>query len=260
MCALANPVQTPAIRAWLLLRRWVKGGSLAFIVACAVTLSAGFASAGAQSAAPKATGAKAPGDHEKPAEQGSPTGSRTGSPAVIDGFRDAHFGMNEGQVRRAIRRDFPGSDAKLKKMTHPTEKTTVLLLPVSNLLPDTGAAQVSYILGYRSKKLIQINVVWRGEGSRESDEIVVGAANSLRDYLAGRSYKPGSEIANRQLAKDVIIVFRGTDAHDRTVLVVLNRGTAAQRKGKKAPPLMLELSYIADAAHPDVFHIGKGQF
>jgi len=31
-------------------------------------------------------------------------------------------------------------------------------------------------------------------------------------------------------------------------------------KKAKTPPLTLELSYIEDAAHPDVFRIGKGQF
>jgi hypothetical protein len=30
-----------------------------------------------------------------------------GPPAVIEGFRQARFGMNEEQVRQAIRKDFP---------------------------------------------------------------------------------------------------------------------------------------------------------
>jgi hypothetical protein len=33
-----------------------------------------------------------------------------------------------------------------------------------------------------------------------------------------------------------------------------------EKKGAKAPPLTLELSYIEDAARPDVFRIVKGQF
>jgi hypothetical protein len=58
-------------------------------------------------------------------------------------------------------------------------------------------------------------------------------------------------------------VFRASDLQDRTVLALLNGAGAAARKDQKAPrtpPLTLELSYIADAAHPDVFKIGKGQF
>ena len=32
------------------------------------------------------------------------------------------------------------------------------------------------------------------------------------------------------------------------------------KKRPRLPPLSLELSYILDAAHPDVFRISKGQF
>jgi hypothetical protein len=33
-----------------------------------------------------------------------------------------------------------------------------------------------------------------------------------------------------------------------------------EKKASQPPPLTLELSYIEDAAHPDVFRIGRGQF
>jgi hypothetical protein len=33
-----------------------------------------------------------------------------------------------------------------------------------------------------------------------------------------------------------------------------------EKKAPQPPPLTLELSYIEDAAHPDVFRIGRGQF
>ena len=33
-----------------------------------------------------------------------------------------------------------------------------------------------------------------------------------------------------------------------------------EKKAPKMPPLSLELSYIEDAAHPDIFKISKGQF
>jgi hypothetical protein len=66
----------------------------------------------------------------------------------------------------------------------PSEKTTVLSLSVTDLLPHTGNARISYILGYRSKKLAQINIVWTSDGTDAGDETVVGIANSLRDYFA----------------------------------------------------------------------------
>jgi hypothetical protein len=199
-------------------------------------------------------------------EQGAATEQQPspppGPPAMIEGFRQALFGMSEEQVRQAVRKDFPA--AKLSGAVHPTEKTTVLSLTAADLLPDTGNARVSYIFGYRSKKLIQINIVWTSEGSASSDETVVGTANSLRDYFASQNYKPDSAVANRQLAENTILVFRANDMQGRTLLLVLSGVAAPARgehqKGPRPPPLTLELSYILDAAHPDMFRIAKGQF
>ena len=186
-----------------------------------------------------------------------------GPTATIEGFRQARFGMSEEQVRQVIRKDFPASAAKISSAIHPSEKTTVLSLTVADLLPSTGNARISYIFGYRSKKLIQINVVWTSDGSPDRDEIVVGAANSLRDYFTSQNYKPDSAVANRQLAENTILVFRANDRQERTVLLVLSGVAAAARREEKKgrqPLLTLELSYILDAAHPDVFRIAKGQF
>jgi len=187
-----------------------------------------------------------------------------GPPATVDGFRQALFGMSEEQVRQAVRKDFPAAMTKITSAVHPSEKTTVLSLTVADLLPNTGSARVSYIFGYRSKKLIQINIVWTSDGSTAGDEAVVGAANSLRDYFTSQNYKPDSAVANRQLAENTILVFRANDLQGRMVLLVLSGVAAAahheEKKGPRPPPLTLELSYILDAAHPDVFRIAKGQF
>jgi hypothetical protein len=197
------------------------------------------------------------------AERG-PSEQPPGPPANIDGFRQALFGMNEEQVRQVIRKDFPATAGKISNAVHPSEKTTVLSVTVSDLLPNTGSARISYIFGYRSKKLIQVNIVWTSEGNAASDETLVGTANSLRDYFAAQNYKPDTVVANRKLAENTIVVFRAGDLERRMVLLVLSGFAAAARgdekKGARPPPLTLELSYIEDAAHPDVFRIGKGQF
>jgi hypothetical protein len=187
-----------------------------------------------------------------------------GPPVQIDGFRQARFGMSEEQVRQAIRKDFPTAAAKLTNAVHATEKTTVLSLSVADLLPHTGNAHISYILGYRSKKLSQVNIVWTSDETAAGDETIVGIANALRDYFASENFKPDSVVVNHQLATNTILVFRGSDDQKRTVLLVLSGAAASTRpeekKTPKPPPLTLELSYIEDAAHPDVFRIGKGQF
>jgi hypothetical protein len=185
-------------------------------------------------------------------------------PTAIEGFRQARFGMNEEQVKQAIRKDFPVAAGKIATAMHPAEKTTVLSVTVTDLLPHSGTARISYILGYRSKKLAQINIVWTSNGSTAEDETIVGTANALRDYFTTQNFKPDSVVANQQLAPNAILVFRASDEQKRTVLLVLSGVAAAARgedkKAAKAPPLTLELSYMEDPAHPDVFRIGKGQF
>jgi hypothetical protein len=187
-----------------------------------------------------------------------------GPPASIDGFRQALFGMSEEQVRQVLRKDFPASAGKITSAVHPSEKTTVLSVTASDLLPNSGNARISYIFGYRSKKLIQVNIVWSSEGNVAGDETLVGTANSLRDYFAAQNYKPDTVVANRQLAENTIVVYRASDLHGRMVLLVLSGVAAAARdeekKGPRPPPLTLELSYIEDAGRPDVFKIDKGQF
>src|SRR6266446_9641835 len=122
--------------------------------------------------APKAEAEQSGGIKDQPGkDQPSPP---VGPPARIEGFRQARFGMSEEQVRQAIRKDFPGAAAKLTSAVHPSEKTTVLSLSVVDLLPHTGNARISYILGYRSKKLSQVNIVWATDGTAAGDETVVG--------------------------------------------------------------------------------------
>jgi hypothetical protein len=216
---------------------------------------------GAQAAPAEDSAAKSAAEPGAAEQQPSPP---AGPPAMIEGFRQALFGMSEEQVRQVIRKDFPAASSKIGSAIHPSEKTTVLSLTVADLLPNTGNARVSYIFGYRSKKLIQINIVWTSDGSPSGDETVVGAANSLRDYFMSQNYKPDSAVANRQLAENTILVFRANDLQGRTVLLVLSGVAAAahheEKKAPRPPPLALELSYILDAAHPDVFRIAKGQF
>jgi len=239
-------------------RRWGFAALLVWLTGCC---GLGWGQAAyAEGAAPK-TEAEQSGVKDHPGEdQPSPP---AGPPAQIEGFRQVRFGMSEEQVRQSIRKDFPAAAAKLTSAIHPSEKTTVLSLSVAEMLPHTGNARISYILGYRSKKLSQVNIVWTSDGTAAGDEVVVGTANALRDYFTSQNFQPDSVVVNHQLAANTILVFRGSDDRKRTVLLVLSGTAAAARpeeKKAKTPPLTLELSYIEDAAHPDVFRIGKGQF
>jgi hypothetical protein len=195
----------------------------------------------------------------------APLGASNVGAGSIDGFRNARFGMSEEQVRAAIRNDFPAAASSLISTVNPSERTTLLSLVVPDLLLRTGKARISYIFGYRSKKLIQVNILWSSDRTSAGAQAIVGAANSLRDYFVSENFRPESIVANRQLAANTILVFRGSDEQKRTILLVLSGaaaagGRAGAKQETRPAPLTLELSYIEDAAHPDVFRISKGQF
>lgn len=200
----------------------------------------------------------------KPADPGLVAG--TPSPAAttpVEGFRQARFGMSEPEVRQAIQRDFPAAARRMSRTTHPREKTTVLAVTAEELLPDTGPAQLSYILGYASKRLVQVNIVWSSDGrSAARDEAIVAAANALRDHFKTQYPASSNAVAfNQQAGENAFLVFRAAQADGRMVLLLLSGGQAAGRAGRTAtPPLTLQLSYIRDHRNPDIFRIERGRF
>jgi hypothetical protein len=197
-----------------------------------------------------------------PAEPGA-TGKVRPATTPIEGFRQARFGMSEQQVRQAIQRDFPAVANRLSRTTHPREKTTALTLTVEEVLPDIGPAQISYILGYTSKRLVQVNIIWTSDGRTAArDDALISAANALRDHFLTRYHPPDAIVANHQVGDNAILVFRAEQANGRMVLLLLT-GTAAAGRVNRNPaplPLALQLSYMRDHAHPDVFRIERGRF
>lgn len=183
-----------------------------------------------------------------------------GEEAKIDGFRSAAFGMTEAQVRQAIRKDFPGPGEKITSEPSATEKTSVLSIQVPDLIPGAGRARVSYIIGYTSKKLIQVNVTWTAEAKSAGAEGVVGAANLLRNHFLAAGYQPNTILANQQMPHG-FVVFRGLDAAGRMVMLMLAGAVGAEaEKEKSLPPITLQLSYVHDPQHPDIYRVAKGQF
>ncbi len=170
--------------------------------------------------------------------------------------------MTEAEVRQAVKRDFPMA-GQASRTLHPREKTTVLAITAEGLLPDAGPARLFYILGYASRRLVQVNVTWSGDGrSAGRDEAIVAAANTLRDHLQTEHPGPPEEVvANHPLGEGAILVFRAAQPDGRMVLLLLS-GVAAGQPGRPpaAPPLTLTLCYMRDHKSPDVFHIEPGRF
>jgi len=145
----------------------------------------------AEQSAPVTETEQAPGKNEPGNDQPSPrrtAGSNRGVPPSA--VRDERGAGSSGDHK-----DFPAAAAKLTSAVHPSEKTTVLSLSVTDLLPHTGSARVSYILGSFEKAQSGQNRL----GTTASDETVVRIANAFRDYFASENFKPDSisSIINR---------------------------------------------------------------
>ena len=120
--------------------------------------------------------------------------------AEVKGFRSARFGMRESKVLKAIYKDFKISKSNIKRQKHPTEKTVSLGITVTELLPESGKTGIFYVFGYKSKKLIQVNVIWdRTITENLNPAGIVNAANSLRSYFMKKRYKTDSFVANAKL-------------------------------------------------------------
>lgn len=189
-----------------------------------------------------------------------PSGKSAAKPAAaIDGFRSAKFGMDEDAVRKAIVADFRTKGDKIVREVHPTEKTTVLSLTADNLLPESGPAQISYIFGYQSQKLIQVNVAWiQFQGMN-----LGAAATILRNHFLGLEFQADSVVANAKLPDGSLLAFRGIDSKGRMVTVHYQPFPKPEKPpadAAKIPEGALRLSYIESPEKPDAFVLKPGQF
>lgn len=182
-------------------------------------------------------------------------------PARLDGFRAAKFGMSEDEVRNAIMQDFSMSDSDVKREMNPVQMTTALSVDVKDLLPGTGVARVTYLLGYKSSKLFSVVIVWAlALNAADTQEVLVEAAAVLRAHFETESF-PRGVVADSGLPDGTVLVFRGVDGQGRMVaLTAAGVYTPAGQKQAAQPDPVLRLTYIEDPQHPDVYTIKQGEF
>ncbi|OYQ37409.1 hypothetical protein CHU95_01580 [Niveispirillum lacus] len=204
----------------------------------------------------------APTMAQNTASSGQPPVVQSAKQVKVEGFRNARFGMTEAQVRDAIGKDFKLSGDAIQKLEDPTERTSALIVKVNDLLPDSGPAVVAYLLGYKSKKLFRVNVIWGQEiGSPTKPQQIVGTANSLRNYLVAQGYRQEGLILNQSLGPDNILVFQGTDQQGRLtelVLGILKKPPAQPDAQPEIAGASLRLSYVEKPAEPDIYRVPGG--
>jgi hypothetical protein len=185
----------------------------------------------------------------------------TSEAAQVDGFRSARFGMSDSEVKAAIVKDFGLKRDEIQEKPNPAERTTVLSVKAPDLLPGGGTADVSYVLGYESKKLIQVTISWsKATDEKMTPEQLFSNSSVLRAHFMAEGFRPDT-IASNAPINGGLLVFRGSDAKDHTVMLIL-QGTMSESKTDQhvLTPTSLLLFYVADAKTPDIYRLPPGLF
>jgi hypothetical protein len=184
--------------------------------------------------------------------------------AVISGFRTAHFGMDQAAVEAAIAADFHLPASAIKTGLNPVQQTGDIAITVPALAPGAGKARIDYVFGYKSRRLVEINIAWAtAVDPANTAPTLLAAAQQLQAYFTTReTFPPGKAATNLVMADGTILAFRGMDSNGHAVLVALS-GPASKPDANKhvtMVPALLSMVYASDPAHPDVFQLPNGAF
>jgi hypothetical protein len=140
---------------------------------------------------------------------------------------------------------------------------------VESLDPGPGPADITYIFGNKSKRLIQVNVAWGEDApNKPSGAIaIVAAGTRLVGYFLGFSWHKDTTRVGIPLGDNAVVLFAGEDEKKRVVRVVfdgikyqMNReGYQTMWADPKGSPKLV-INYIADRDNPGVAKIEPGKF
>lgn len=230
--------------------------------------------------APFAVEAQQPAPAAAPPAAATPAAPANDRPLYqVEGFRSARFGMAEAALREAINRDFPRAGtgaprrtAEIDLQNNRVHRTTSLVITVRELMPDTGLVRIEYILGFQTRQLIQVNLIWGTpiEPSASLESVTTPAAR-LQSFFVQENFPDDRRLINAMMQDGTQLLFRGRDAEGRTVELVAGQrraGDAAQpgqpAQGQpaqgQAAAHWLRLSYVLNPERPDVYSLRRGEF
>lgn len=185
----------------------------------------------------------------------------------VTGFRDVRFGMTEAEVKAVVTKSFGVKASDIASTANPIEGTTVLTVKVASL--DPAPARVAYILGNKSKKLIQVNVIWGEDGTAATSDVgaMMTAGTRLERYFAGFAWKKDAVRAGIPVGENTVVLFAGEDDKKGAVRLIADgvkyqmqrEGNQTTSPDPKGPPKLI-LNYIADRDDPDIARIERGKF
>lgn len=187
----------------------------------------------------------------------------------VTGFRDVKFGTTEADVKATVVKSFNIKPTEITTTTNPVEGTTVLTVKVASLDPAPGPARIAYILGAKSKKLIQVNVIWGEDATTPPTDVgaMMTAGSRLERYFAGFAWKKDAVRAGVPVGENTVVLFAGEDEKKGAVRLIADgvkyqvqrEGNQTTSPDPKGPPKLI-LNYIADRDDPDIAKIERGKF
>jgi uncharacterized protein YgiM (DUF1202 family) len=180
--------------------------------------------------------------------------------ANIEGFRSAKFGMGRAEVTKAIFEDFGIASRNITIIKHPKELTQSLAVTVEQLLPKSGKSQVVYVFGYKSKRLMQVNIfIGHGVDRSVTAQQVVNSGNYLGNHLLRKRYQDDGLVAHARLNDGSVLILRGKDQKGRMVILRLS-DPQSSNKDNEGLNIGLNLSYIEKPGQPDIYQLKEGDF
>jgi len=180
--------------------------------------------------------------------------------ANIGGFRSAKFGMKMKEVKKAIYQDFGIPDGEITIVNHPTERTESLAVAVEKLLPNAVKSRVVYVFGYKTKRLIQVNILLgHPVDTNATAQQIVDSGNILGNHFFKKRYQEDGLVAHARLNDGSILIFRGKDQKGHMALLRLSN-PQPNDKDNKDLKISLSLSYIEKPGKPDAYQLKDDDF
>lgn len=182
-----------------------------------------------------------------------------------NGYRSAHFGMTEAAVLDAMEADFAIPRESVERSANAVEKTISLTITIEDLVARTGRTEITYIFGYLSNKLIQVNLMWRVTSRfAGAKPRLKWAAKVMTNRLALWGI-PRYEVEPNTKTKDgATLLFRGMSKSGMVTLISLK--VPSEDKASLSVSLSvdegywLRVAFIENSGAPDIYKIEPGQF
>jgi hypothetical protein len=141
------------------------------------------------------------------------------------------------------------------------------VITVRELMPDTGLVRIEYILGFQTRQLIQVNLIWGTpvEPGASLESVTTPAAR-LQSFFVQENFPEDRRLLNAMMQDGTQLLFRGRDAEGRSVELVAGQrrpaeaGQSGQPAQSQAAAHWLRLSYVLNPERPDVYSLRRGDF